>query len=151
MDIFGVRTELRRMCRRDLFKLAANQRISKCVLNEGVCCFHLHYKDHNFCISEILGESCQIERLKSTSPDHEKMNLWLPLMEGMNSKWQEKKTDEIDVYYKDSLTRSIVFLGRVVERRKKERGNNFKDLLKKAMTDFADRVKDPSGIFLLGS
>jgi hypothetical protein len=125
--------------------------MSKCVLNEGVCCFHLHYKEHNFCISELLGESCQIERSKAAYPDPEEINLWLPLMEGMISKLPEKKSNKFDVYYRDSLTRSIIFLGKVVERRKKERGNNFRDLLKKAMIDFSDYVKDPSRIFLLGT
>jgi hypothetical protein len=62
-----------------------------------------------------------------------------------------RKNNEFDVYYRDSLTRSIVFLGKVVERRKKERVNNFKDLLKKAIIDFSGQVKDPSRIFLLGT
>jgi hypothetical protein len=45
----------------------------------------------------------------------------------------------------------MVFLGKIIERRRKERGNNFKDLLFKAKQDYSPRVKDPSAIFLLGS
>jgi hypothetical protein len=45
----------------------------------------------------------------------------------------------------------MVLLGKVTERRTKERGNNLKDLLNKAIMDYSDRAKDPSEIFLLGS
>jgi hypothetical protein len=151
MDVFEVRSELRRMCRRDLFKLAASQRISKCVINDGVCCFHLHYKELNFCVSEILGESCQVEKSKTVDPDNEEINLSPPLIPGMDSILPGRKTNEFGVYYRDSITRSIAFLGKVIERRRKERVNNFSDLLKKAIRDFSDCVKDPSTIFLLGS
>jgi len=151
MDVFGARSSLRRMCRGDLLKMVAGQRISRCVINDGVCCFHLHYKELNFCVSEIFGESCQLEKSKKVYPDKEKIDLSLPLMQGMDSLLPEKKTNEFRVYYRDPKTRSIVFFGKVVERRKKERGNNLKDLLNKAVRDFSDRLKDPSAIFLLGS
>jgi hypothetical protein len=151
MDVFGARNSLRRMCRGDLLKMVTNQRISKCVINDGVCCFHLHYKELNFCVSEIFGESCQLEKLRKVYPDKEKIDLSLPLMQGMDSILPEKKTNEFRVYYRDPKTRSIVFLGKVIERRKKERRNNLKDLLNMAIRDYSDRVKNPSAIFLLGS
>ena len=72
-------------------------------------------------------------------------------MQGMDSSLPEKKANEFRVYYRDPKTRSIVFFGKVMERRRKERGNNLKDLLNKAIKDFSDQVKDPSAIFLLGS
>ena len=56
-----------------------------------------------------------------------------------------------DVYYRDYPTNSMVFLGKIIERRRKERGNNFKDLLFKARQDYSTRVKDPAAIFLLSS
>jgi hypothetical protein len=56
-----------------------------------------------------------------------------------------------DVYYRDYSTDSMVFLGKIIEMRRKERGNNFKDLLFKARQNYSTRVKDPSAIFLLSS
>jgi hypothetical protein len=44
----------------------------------------------------------------------------------------------------------MVYLGTVMERRRKERGNNLGDLLKKAAAEYSNRVQDPSKIFLLG-
>jgi hypothetical protein len=45
----------------------------------------------------------------------------------------------------------MVYLGTVIERRRKERGNNFKDLLKKAIKEYSDYVGNPSKIFLVGN
>ena len=56
-----------------------------------------------------------------------------------------------DVYYRDYSTDSMVFLGKIIERRRRERGNNLKDLLFKARQNYSTRVKDPSAIFLLSS
>ena len=56
-----------------------------------------------------------------------------------------------DVYYRDYSTDSMVFIGKIIERRRKERGNNFKELLFKARQNYSTRVRDPSGIFLLSS
>jgi len=56
-----------------------------------------------------------------------------------------------DVYYRNYSTDSMVFLGKIIERRRKERGNNFKDLLFKARQNYSTRVKDPYAIFLLSS
>jgi hypothetical protein len=62
-----------------------------------------------------------------------------------------KKTVLFNVYYRDYTTQSMVFLGKIIERRRRERGNNSKDLLFKAKKDYGDRVRDPSSIFLLSS
>ena len=56
-----------------------------------------------------------------------------------------------DVYYGNYPTDSMVFLGKIIERRRKERGNNRKDLLYKARQDYSPRVKDPTAILLLSS
>jgi hypothetical protein len=63
----------------------------------------------------------------------------------------EKEAAEFRVYYRDHLTRSVILLGKVMERRRKERGNNLSDLLNKAIMDYSTIAKDPSAIFLLGS
>jgi hypothetical protein len=56
-----------------------------------------------------------------------------------------------NVYYREYSTDSMVFLGKIIERRRKERGNKRKDLLYKARQDYSARVKDPFAIFLLSS
>jgi hypothetical protein len=63
----------------------------------------------------------------------------------------EKRALVFKVYWRDRHTRSITLLGSVTERRKKERIDNLSALLKKAVNDFSERVKEPSGIFLLAS
>jgi hypothetical protein len=153
MNVLKSRAELRKMKRGNLLKLAAYQRISKCLIGGVACRFYLHHKGHTFCVSEILGQSCQIEKLKrleELSQEEEKIDLSLPLITKMEPVLRGEKKVEFKVYYKDDPTRSVVFLGKVMERRKKERGNNLKDLLNKAIMDYSDRVKDPSRVFLLG-
>jgi len=63
----------------------------------------------------------------------------------------EKRTVLFNVCCKDYSTGSPVVLGKVIERRMRERGDNFHDLLYKARKDFSDRVEDPVDIFLLAS
>jgi hypothetical protein len=151
MDVQTAKGELRRMFRGDLLRLVAEQRISNCVVNGGWCCFHVQYKELNFCVSEILKEGCQFEKLRNIRHDEGDVPPCLPSMQEMGASSPEKKTNEFGVYSWNRTARSFFFLGKVIERRKKERGNNLKDLLKKAIMDFADRVKDPSTIFLLGT
>ena len=55
------------------------------------------------------------------------------------------------IYYREPSSKSIQFRGKVIERRLKERGNNFKDLLGKVRRDYSYRVIDPNGIFILAS
>jgi hypothetical protein len=102
-----------------------------------------------------MGESCQaekLEKLEEVYPRAEKINRFPPFLEGIEEEliWTGKKTVEFKIYYKDAPARSAVFLGKVVERRKKERGNNLKDLLNKAILDYSDRIEDLSAVFLLG-
>jgi hypothetical protein len=58
-----VRSELRRMGRKNLFKMLMSQKESKCILN-GLCSFHFEYKGYTFCLSEVLGEGCESEKQK---------------------------------------------------------------------------------------
>ncbi len=114
-------------------ELASNQRISKCLIGDRICSFYFKYKNFNFCVSEICGEGCIYEKTRGREP--------LRL---------RRKGDEFKVYYRDELTHSITFLGRILERRMEERRDNLRDLLVKAIQDFSSLVPDPSSIFLLG-
>lgn len=156
MDFYSTRGELRRMGINKLLKMATNQKIQKCIIINNTCRFHFRYRNFNFCVSEIIGESCEIERLDKLEEifqrDDETIFLRPLLRElELGPVFIEKKTSEFKVYWRNRITHSVTFLGRVTERRKKERRNNFTDLLKRAIKDFSDQVKDPSGIFLLGS
>ena len=64
---------------------------------------------------------------------------------------QRKRTVLFRVCCKDCSTDSTIVIGKVMERRIRERGDNFRDLLYKARKDFGDRVEDPTDIFLLTS
>jgi hypothetical protein len=61
--IFQARAELRRMVKANLLKMALCQKEKNCVLG-GVCPFLLEYQCILFCVSEILGHGCQIEKLR---------------------------------------------------------------------------------------
>ncbi len=63
----------------------------------------------------------------------------------------QKKRPVFSIYYREPSSKSIQFRGKVIERRLKERGNNFKDLLAKVRKDYSYRVIDPNGIFILAS
>ena len=65
--------------------------------------------------------------------------------------YRHRKGVEFKVYYKNYTSYSMASLGKVIERRNKERRNNLRDLSIKARREFSDQVKDPSLIFLLGS
>ena len=155
LEILKTKFELKRMKRGDLFKLVMDQKLSNCLVGGTVCGYSLHYKGVRFCISELLGKGCLVERLgqwEKFYPDREKNDDSLPLLEEMSSELSSlgKRPIEFKVYYRDDLTRSIIYLGKVTERRRKERGNNLGDLLKKAIKEYSNYVQDPSKLFLLG-
>jgi len=83
--------------------------------------------------------------------EREKVNFSLPFQQKMETELllPRKKAVEFKVYHGDRLTRSTVYLGKIIERRRKERGDNLKGLLSKAIEQYSDHVKDPSTIFLL--
>ncbi len=156
MNVYEVRSELRRMNKGDLFKLVSNQRILRCLLGGGACGFFLHYKGINFCISEILGQSCRVERLANLEEvyqNQDEISCPLPLMDriGISSLLPGKKAVEFKVYCRDPIKKSMIFLGNILERRTKERRNNLADLLVKAVKDYSYCIEGASRIFLLGS
>ncbi len=154
VDVYQARNELQRMGRRYLLGLASTQRISKCLISGRPCCLHLHYQGLNFCISEIMGEGCQVEKSAKTEqpyPGRDEISYSLSLMDEIEISPLSpgEKAAEIKVYLRNHVTRSITFLGRVIERRTRERGNNLNDLLVKAVRDYSGYVAEPSTIFLL--
>jgi hypothetical protein len=156
MDALRIRVELRKMRRRELLKLVTRQKISDCLIGGTPCRFHLRHKEFSFCVSEIMGESCQAEKLEKSEEvclGPEATDRFPLFAEGVEEEWicTGKKTVEFRIYYKDAPTHPAVFLGKVIERRQKERGNNLTDLLNKAILDYSDRINNPSAVFLLGS
>jgi len=155
MDILEAKRELQKMPTGNLLKMAMDQKLSKCLVGGKNCGYSLLYRGIRFCVSEILGKGCLLERLGEWERFfHEKETLHgsrdlLPRLKAVPSS-PGKNFWEFKVYYRNDLTHSIVYLGTVMERRKKERGNNLGDLLKKAATEYSNEVADPSKIFLLG-
>ncbi len=147
---------MKAMGRRSLFTLVANQRISNCLIGAKLCGFSLQYKGIHSCISELMGKGCLVERMEQWEqlyPGKEGINGFLPIFKKMETELlsSENKRIEFKVFYRHDLTRSMVYLGTVIERRRKERGSNLKDLLKKAIKEYSDYVEDPSDIFLMGN
>ena len=64
------RSELKKLGAVTLLKMAFSQKEKRCVLS-GLCPFYLNYKGYGFCVSEILGEGCQDEKLRESCPDKE--------------------------------------------------------------------------------
>jgi hypothetical protein len=154
MDVYKARCELRNMVKRHLFRLVSAQRISGCLIGGQVCGLYFHYQGFNFCVSEIMGKGCDLEKsakLKETHRGEKENNGSFPLLEriGIRPLLPAKTAVAFKVYCRDHVTRSTTFLGRVIERRTRERGNNLNNLLVKAVKDYSDCVADPSTIFLL--
>ncbi len=89
-DVFKLKAELRKLRERDLLRMVLNQKERKCVLG-GKCPFLLEYRRILFCVSEILGQGCQVERQRldsgqdaqseSEGPQRAKelwVEIWLP-------------------------------------------------------------------------
>jgi len=155
MDVYQARNELRRLSKRYLLRLVWTQRISGCLIGGRACGLNLRYKGFNFCVSEIMGEGCQIEKsakLEEVYQSQDETSCPLPLMDriGIGPLSPRKKAVEFKVYCRDPITKSIIFLGNILERRTKERGNNLRDLLVKAAKDYSYCIKGTSTVFLLG-
>ena len=63
MSFHSVRLELCRLGNKNLFKILMNQKESKCLLY-GFCSLLFKYQGYTFCLSEVLGQGCEIEKLK---------------------------------------------------------------------------------------
>jgi len=156
MDFYQARNELRRMSRRHLLSLASTKKVSKCFLGARACCLHLYHQGFNFCISEIMGEGCQVERsakVEEVYQSQDETSCPLPLVNriGISPLSPGKKAVEFKVYCRDPIKKSMIFLGNILERRTKERGNNLRELLVKAVKDYSYCIEGASTIFLLGS
>jgi hypothetical protein len=154
MDILEAKHELQKMRARNLFKMAMDQKLSSCLVGGRTCGYSLLYRGIRFCLSELLGKGCLLERLAEWErffPEETPRGPYalLPRLETVLPS-SGKNCGEFKVYYRDDLTRSMVYLGMVIERRRKERGNNLGDLLKKAKAEYSNHVQDLSKIFLLG-
>jgi hypothetical protein len=155
MDILEPKRELQKMPTGNLLKMAMDQKLSRCLVGGKNCGYYLLYRGIRFCVSEILGKGCLLERLgewEKFFPEKETLHgahALLPRLKAVLSS-PGKNFGEFKVYYRNDLTRCMVYLGTVIERRKKERGNNLGDLLKKAAMEYSNDVPDPSKIFLLG-
>jgi hypothetical protein len=155
MDILETKRELQKMQARSLFKMAMDQKLSRCLVGGRSCGHSLLYRGIRFCVSELLGKGCLSERLGEWErffPEQDALrgsHALLPRLETAPPS-SGKQGGEFKVYYRDDLTHCMVYLGTVIERRRKERGNNLGDLLKKAAMEYSSDVPDPSRIFLLG-
>ena len=69
MNIDKVRSDLRRSGARSLLRMAMNQKEAQCILT-GLCRYYFKHQGVGFCISELLGHSCRVEksRLEELSP-----------------------------------------------------------------------------------
>jgi len=64
--VFKLKAELRKMKKGNLLRIFLNQEEKNCVLG-GVCPFLLQHRRILFCVSEILGQGCQVERQRLDS------------------------------------------------------------------------------------
>lgn len=154
VDILEAKCELKKMQGIDLLRMVMDQKLSKCLIGGMTCGYSLLYKGVRFCVSEVMNKGCVIERLEQWEkfyPEKGGNNDFPTLLRtsGLEPLSPGKHSEKFKVYYKDDQTQSVVYLGTVIERRKKERGNNLGDLLKKATKEYSNHVPDPSKIFLL--
>ena len=61
MDFHLIRRELRRLGVKNLYEMVMNQKESKCILN-GLCSFYFKYRGYGFCLSEVLGKGCELQK-----------------------------------------------------------------------------------------
>ena len=137
-------------------RLVSAQRISRCLIGGRACGLYMRYKGFNFCVSEIMREGCQVERsakVEEVYQSQEESSCPLPLMDriGISPLSPGKKAVEFKVYCRDPIKKSMIFLGNIFERRTRERGNNLRELLVKAVKDYSYCIEGASTIFLLGS
>lgn len=63
MDFYSARSELQRMAIKEVLRTAANQKLQKCMVINKLCRFYFRHRNFGFCVTEISGASCEIERL----------------------------------------------------------------------------------------
>ncbi len=62
--MFDIKSELRQMAKGNLLKMVFGQPEENCILG-GPCPFLLNYQQIRFCVSEVLGQGCQKEKLRA--------------------------------------------------------------------------------------
>jgi hypothetical protein len=102
-----------------------------------------------------MGEGCQVERsakLGQPYQGQDEISYPLPLIDEIEISPLSpgRKAVEFKVYYRDPIKKSMILLGNILERRTKERRNNLRDLLVKAIKDYSHCIEGASTIFLLG-
>jgi hypothetical protein len=60
--ILNIKSELRQMAKGDLLKMVFGQPERSCMLG-GTCPFLLNYQQIRFCVSEVMDQGCQMEKL----------------------------------------------------------------------------------------
>ena len=66
MEFYEARKKLRTMDKVDLLGLASKQRgISRCAIGGEACGLYFCYEGWGFCVSEILGQGCQVQWSKT--------------------------------------------------------------------------------------
>ncbi len=62
-NIFDIRSKLRQMAKGDLLGMVFGQLEKDCILG-GSCPFLFNYQQIRFCVSEVVGHGCQMEKLR---------------------------------------------------------------------------------------
>jgi hypothetical protein len=65
MQFYEARNKVRRMADSDLFELASQNGISRCAIDGEACRLYFRYEGFGFCVSETLGQGCQVQRSKT--------------------------------------------------------------------------------------
>ncbi len=82
LDIQSIREKLRKLKCKNLCEMVMKQRKSKCLLN-GYCPLHFRYEGFTFCVSEVLGKGCEVQRLEKLEKEicqpNQETDIVLPL------------------------------------------------------------------------
>jgi hypothetical protein len=108
MDVFEARSKLGGLGTPYLLKLVWPQRIPKCLIGDRAYRLYLHHKGFNFCISEIMGEGCEVEKSAKVEEDYQgqyEFSFRLPLMDrnGIGPLSPGKKAVEFKVYCREPI------------------------------------------------
>jgi hypothetical protein len=90
MEFKEARNKLRRVRKEDLLELAFKQGISKCVIGGEACGLYIRYEGFGFCVSEIMGQGCQVQRTKTLENcpkdlEEKETDSPLPLVENLHN------------------------------------------------------------------
>jgi hypothetical protein len=63
MDYTAIRRKLHKMGIKNLFEMVMSQKESRCIMY-GLCSFYFKHRGYRFCLSEILGKGCELQKLE---------------------------------------------------------------------------------------